>query len=457
MELGKDVLAIDPAGNPCAYQLKGTADGRFRLSDWRDGVQGQMYDLVLGRIVHPSIVGDRPHRSILVVNGMIEEEVQRSIEDFNRERRNDGTNRQLEIIVRGELFSMLRDTAQEFWPPDHRTFFKLHIDPGDGQLPKEEFAKILESAVPLVRQIGDPPRNREATLQLQGAAIVTSLSLNSFVAKQNYVAQFEGWTLLCSYILLAAEKWNLDEYCWRPTIGVALQTMYNLLGNLLEELVSVKNLVVGSPMSDFTVFRIRVTHLVGLMGLYGLWRKHVHESASEVDREIKDFCTRNSSNMLLWGEYALPQFLSYHLFERHIDATARTDVLLYALIEGIEKHNLNTDKSNFGLPNPYYSPEEILPYLHGLTQNRLGDSFVGSSYGLEGLVHLFVRTNRKSQLKFMWPAITRLAVMSFYPKDKWGFYLWRCDDGENIEVYPIGWTAFSHFLGGKIWYGLSCS
>ena len=25
------------------------------------------------------------------------------------------------------------------------------------------------------------------------------------------------------------------------------------------------------------------------------------------------------------------------------------------------------------------------------------------------------------------------------------------------EVYPIGWTAFSHFLGGKFWYGLSCS
>ena len=28
---------------------------------------------------------------------------------------------------------------------------------------------------------------------------------------------------------------------------------------------------------------------------------------------------------------------------------------------------------------------------------------------------------------------------------------------EGTEVYPIGWTAFSHFLGGKIWSGLSCS
>ena len=102
MELGKDVLAIDDNGIPCAFQLKGTENGRLTLAKWRNEVQPQLLDLVLGQIVHPSINCTQPHRAFLIVNGILEEEVQRSITDFNNARQADGTNKKLEVMLRGD-------------------------------------------------------------------------------------------------------------------------------------------------------------------------------------------------------------------------------------------------------------------------------------------------------------------------------------------------------------------
>ena len=84
MEMGKDILAIDPEGIPCAYQLKGVeGGGRITLSKWRDDLSKQLHPLVHRKIVHPSIP-DRPHRSFIVINGELDEEVARDIDDFNR-------------------------------------------------------------------------------------------------------------------------------------------------------------------------------------------------------------------------------------------------------------------------------------------------------------------------------------------------------------------------------------
>ncbi|MFN0157084.1 MAG: hypothetical protein ACKVRP_03310 [Bacteroidota bacterium] len=437
MELGKDILAIDPTGTPCAFQLKGTTNGRLSLSKYRDDVQPQLNDLVFGSIVHPSINPNVPHRSFLVVNGILEEEVQRSIDDFNRARAREVPNRQLETIVRGELFEMFKNVAMEFWPTDAfnlKTFLELHIDKGDGQLPKDKFCQLIESSLPLVQQEGETPSHREATLQFLGAAIITALSLRTFTQKENHVAEVEGWTLLCSYILLGAEKWNLPPNCWKPAIDVALLRVYSLLGELLAEVTAKTHLVSGSPMSDFPVHRIRVTHLVGLMSIYGLWRRQLDEADKKEDALVKQFCNKYSSKLVLWGEYALPQFLAYHLYQRIVDATIKPELFLYSIIDGIIKNNVDRRKGNLGLPNPYYAAEDILPFLYELTPKRLNDSFVGSSYGLEAFVHLFIRTNQKNRMKSLWPDFTKLSISEVRPEKKWDFYLWRLKQGENTTT-----------------------
>jgi hypothetical protein len=42
MELGKDVIAIDPSGKPCAFQLKRIQGGKLSLARWREDLGKQV-------------------------------------------------------------------------------------------------------------------------------------------------------------------------------------------------------------------------------------------------------------------------------------------------------------------------------------------------------------------------------------------------------------------------------
>src|SRR6478752_2388270 len=85
LELGKDVLSIDPNGTPMAYQLKGNPGGRLSLLEFRK-IEAQLHELATLPIEHPS-VGSGRHRAFLVTNGRVEEDVQGAIQRFNRAHR----------------------------------------------------------------------------------------------------------------------------------------------------------------------------------------------------------------------------------------------------------------------------------------------------------------------------------------------------------------------------------
>ena len=99
MEMGKDIITIAPDRIPCAFQLK---SGNISLAKWRNEVNPQIDALVCGQINHPSVDTSEHHRSYLVTNGRIEEEVSREIDDKNRGWANQGLpGFHLETIVRG--------------------------------------------------------------------------------------------------------------------------------------------------------------------------------------------------------------------------------------------------------------------------------------------------------------------------------------------------------------------
>ena len=152
MELGKDVLAIAPDGTPCAYQLKTAAGGKISLRQWREEIGKQVFDLVTGRIVHPSINSEQPHRAFLVTNGIIEEEVSRAIDDMNRNWQLAGQGHlRLETIVRGQLLEMGRRLDTSLWPSELTSIQKLlemFLMSGDEVLPKGTLTALLEETLP---------------------------------------------------------------------------------------------------------------------------------------------------------------------------------------------------------------------------------------------------------------------------------------------------------------------
>jgi len=138
MEIGKDIIALDSTGTPCAFQLKGSKGKKISLNQWRDEINAQVTDLMFCKIVHPSVDQSKPHRSFLVTNGEIDEEVCRAIDDLNRlwaDR--EQPEIKLETIVRGQMLDMAKKVGLSLWPSeltDIKTFLEIYLCDGRATL-----------------------------------------------------------------------------------------------------------------------------------------------------------------------------------------------------------------------------------------------------------------------------------------------------------------------------------
>lgn len=449
MELGKDILAIAPDGVPCAYQLKGIDGERLTLRKWREELGTQLHTLVHGRIVHPSISTTQPHRAYVVVNADLDEEVQREIDDFNRRNAEEGhPERQLRSIVRGELFQAFKDLQSDFWATnlyDIKTYLELFLLDGRGQLPKSKLATLLYDALPFESEA--KPSTAEITRSVAGAAVICGAVTSSFTQEKNHVAEFEAWCLLWCHTAGIATRWRIDKDAVSDVLSLATEGMYTALARLCDELRERNTFTEGDPVIDRPLYRVRLTHLLGLMALYGLWMQSKKRcAAQEVDNEhlefAIEFCESHFDKLFLWGEYAVPQFLAWYFFRQTYDSHISSDCMIGTLVESLTY--LNKPDGETPLFNPYYDAEACLPHLYGLSKEPLNESFAGSSYYLEGLMHLFVRSNLKQRLRITFPDVTRIGFRSFLPEQPWQFFRYSNEaSGTDVERFltpPHRWS-----------------
>jgi hypothetical protein len=423
------------------------------LSKWREDLSRQLHPLVHGAIVHPSIPIGSPHRSILVINGELDEEVQREIDDFNRQSDNLGTpDRKVEVIVRGQLFNAFKELQTDFWATnltDLKTYLELFLEDGRGQLPKEKVCRIFQSALPLNTQDERQPTQNEVGKMIAGCAIICASAISAFTNAKNHLAEFEAWTIYWAHTLSVLERWKFPVSTAKFALDLALDAMYSSLERLCDELMERTDLTEPDFLSDRLVYQVRVTHLLGLMGIYGLWRSERLSGSNDGGDDqhdqrlafVRRFCRDKAKLLAAWGEYAVPQWLAFNFYFRTIDPTPFSDFLYYLLIQIITEKNGPKGEGNFA--NPYYEPEVILPHVIGIEAGPLPDSFRESSFMLEGLMHLFARTNYKQHMKYIFPAITRIGLRSFVPEQPWHFYLYRNPTGTGYQRWlkpPHRWA-----------------
>ena len=438
MEMGKDVITIAPDGVPCAFQLK---TGNISLSKWRNAIRPQINILVQGRINHPSVDNSKHHRSYFVTNGNIEETVSREIDDSNQTWMNlVHPDCHLETIVRGQLLEKAKRLGTDLWPSeltDIKTLLEMFLENGKGVLPKEKLASLFESIFQLDEE--EKPSRAYCKRVIASAALLCAITTSSFSNEKNHVAEIEAWMLYIAYVFALVEKWKLSSNIYKGELEIATQSLYNSLANLCDEIKERERFIEGDFLADPYIYRVRITWLLGLMGIYALWRRRDEVPKNEVDDFLREFCQEKRGQLQLWGEAAIPQFLAFFWYFRKIDATPEPDFrILYNLISLICK--LNHPNSKVFLANPYYEAEETLPHLLapvlGSVEDLLEDIFTGKSYALEGLVHLFVRRNYKQTMKSVWPDVTKLNFISFEPANFCEFYRWRSEEGTNKIAHP---------------------
>lgn len=432
MEMGKDIIAIAPDGTPTAFQLKATGNTKVSKTVWRTELLPQVEELVTQAIDHPSVDTKKQHHPVLVINGEIEEETQAAIQQYNQglSKRKIGKKGRLEVIVRGQLLKMFLELGANLVPSeleDEKTLLELYLMKGNESFPKKQFAGLLESILPLTdKSIKGPEQVRSIT----AAAIITALSLSSFSQAGNHLACFEAWTLYCSYILCLAEKRKMKEKDWEPAIRIGLQAMRTNLENLSEEVSNDRRLVAGDTLTDIPFYRIRIAHLCGLMSLLALWPQSETQNNSKEKRFVLD----NLSKMLLWGEYAVPQFLATYFFLVRIDATLKPTAFLEVVLKGIAAMG-NRDEG-CQLAGPEVGPEEFVLDTLIRKEDERRHTYNRGSYTTEGLLHLFVRHNMKQQMKTLWPKICLVHRKTFTPEDISDYYRWHVEKGHDHSQYP---------------------
>lgn len=273
MELGKDIIAIDKDGTPCAFQLKTAKNGKIGLKQWKDELHGQMLQLVTLDINHPSIKSNKPHRSFLVTNGEFEEEVAEAIRSFNEYLEKQGITSKLEVYVKGSLVKMATDLQLNLWPSELteiKTILEFYLKDGKDNFPKNLLAKLLCSIYLLNTSINKRISQANIKRRCSSAALLTTLALNSYLSVNNYVALVEGWTIYISYTLAFLEKLRKKLAVARNEIRLAKEIIFNNLSSLAEEISTRTHFIEGDYLVDQPFYKIRMTQILAYISLLGL-------------------------------------------------------------------------------------------------------------------------------------------------------------------------------------------
>lgn len=432
MEHGKDVITIDPDGNICAFQLKGAPGSKIKLHQWQSELIGQVYQLVYTPVTHPSANSTNHHKSYFVTNGELEEEVFNAIDAANKDWELKGQPQfRINTIVRGELLSRATKLKEGFIPPeieDFKLLLEFYLEEGSGTFNKPRLAKLLCSIFSREAK----SRNKKKGL-ISSAALLTSVCTSSYSNKQNHVALVEAWMLFISYLFRFCEEAKLNKKDWNNEFEIAHQIIITSLENLWEEIKSAKYLLVGNPVEDVFLYNQRVTWLIGLTSYLGIYYKLRNLKNKEVE-QIKKFTLDNRKRMVLWGESAIPCFLSFYWFYRITDATLGPTTVLVQLINSIVKYSRDRE---IIFPGPYYTIEECLCFIHSSDQDKIKNKISkNESYYLEGITHLLVRENYKQRMKLAWPSISRVYFKEFIYNKITDYYLWRSSKGKDLTKTP---------------------
>lgn len=434
-EQGKDIIAIAPDGVPCAFQLKGAPSGKkITQKLWAQEYLAQITRLVEIPIKHPSVDPNSQRRVYFVTNGEIDEEVRVEIEDRNTEWEHRGYPR-LRTVVHGELLTRFINLNTNFWPTEltsERELLELFLVDGTDCLNKERLANFITQLVPL----SGTPNPVQLSRALACVAVMTTLALSSYSEKCNYVAVFEGWIVYTAHLVAVVEKYALTSEYWRDHLDISCLAIETALSDLCNELIERKHFIEGNALVEQPFYRGRITWLIGLMSAYALWKIIRGEQIEDTKAAwLKNFLSSQKDELLLWGEAAIPQFLSYFWLLPFITADLEPIQLLTSIISNIVA--VNTQVIGTGLPDPYILLPEAMEQMTGIaSSNKPSINYKGQSYTLEALIHLLARRGWRQHLRWLWPQITRLRFVEFVPDSPIDFCFWRTEAGRLYDKQP---------------------
>ena len=434
MEQGKDIIAIDENEIPCAFQLK---SGVINGNTWRK-IKGEIDDLVEIPISYPLVGKKTKHRSVFVTNGRITDKVRRDVDDRNLRYKQLGYG-ELEIITGLELLKKFIDVHGSFLPTqpsDFRIFLELFLCDGRELLNKKLFTDFLESIL-----FTEKETKPELKRKIASCVLLTQYVLQPYESKENYISVIEGWTILCSHILSLVEKYTLKEKYWRQSYDIIMGKINSQVELLKDEFFSRDDDYIEGYWDGGLIYKSRITMVLGWLSAFEMYKKQT-DSDYKIDHRVYESIKQfYNEKTWLWGESATPFFIMMSLLVSEYGDTSLSNKIICDLIIDITSENHFRDGK--GIPDPYFSPSEIIGHLYQLPEAEIDmSSFLGTSYHLETLVDILVRRNKRTLLNELWRYISYIQKCEFRSKPPWKIFTWQCDVGEQVERFyknPQSW------------------
>lgn len=425
MEHGKDVIAIDNDGQPHAYQLKGVSGKHFTLSDWQN-IINQIFQLVLTPITHPSVQSQQYHKSYLVINGDMNEEVQHAIYAWNQQHEKNGFPQyRLEVIVKGQILKMALKQKDYLIPSelvDIKNLLELYLYNGKEFLDKAKFSHLLNSVLNNM----PPKSNNESSRLASSTALLCSLAISSYADEDNHLAIIEAWVIYIFSILRHCELYERDLKQYKNEVDLAKKIITNALLNLYAECKQNPELIQGNPLLDAFVLKHRKTILLGVISFLGIVSDEINFE------EIDEFISSQIDNVIVWGESAIPYFLSMYFFYKKVGKHQLANEILAKTFSDAINGIINLDVS---FSDIYSSAEDTINRSFSNTTNESNFS-PRISRIIEPIIALMSKPEFYGVVKKNWPEVSRCIFKELSIYNSYDFYLWRADNAQIINKHP---------------------
>jgi hypothetical protein len=272
---------------------------------------------------------------------------------------------------------------------------------------------------------------------LHSAILTGNYVVAQYEAAQNYVAALEGWTILATLLMHAAERDGLDVEAYQPTLSLIATGFDRVASSFLKEVAESEHLV--SPrltIAEDPEIRGARTMLV-LGWLTALWhRARLQGAESDALRQVRTIMMREVGNIALLTEADWPYLMSIILFIERDASSAAGETWLRRWIENVLRHNRGDN--TLGFPSPYWLQEKALALRYGKLPPGDVESFRRHTYTVQSALDMLVRRLCRQTVGGYWKQVSKLTFCDFTPDHACDWFRWRSKEGESrMALFPL--------------------
>ena len=204
----------------------------------------------------------------------------------------------------------------------------------------------------------------------------------------------------------------------KESLSLAERAIEDALVSLWNEIQANKYLVEGlHSIADPEVYKWRYTLLCGLLSV--LWFfPDISLDDKKRRSDIAEWLKRDHEHLSTWGEAAIPSLFALQMFLHLSESSEKANRELVRLFDYVITSN--QIGGTHALADPYYGFEDVARVLYNLrlTNEALAlkdESFAGSSYSAELLLHLMAKNNLKLDCQNELAKLQSAGSQALYP------------------------------------------